>query len=123
MQQTPTSASQQRQQRQQSSPVQINSDGLNDKDIKSIQLADGWHNVQECELLPSFAVGRSQSPLTPNATWTYFRYVNEHGMEVFTPARAILGISAQAYPGTTAEQVSQGLGSLSPQKAGSFGKS
>lgn len=63
-------------------------ESLDSRNIKSIQLADGWHNVSNCEVVP-FAV--SNSPV-----YQYFptlKYRNEDDQEVYTPLKQILGFS------------------------------
>lgn len=62
---------------------------LEAKTIKSIQLADGWHNVKNCrktffEVTSSPAAGPGYSSLV---------YDNENGVEVITSLRNIISYS------------------------------
>src|SRR3954451_15511662 len=43
--------------------------------IKSIQLADGWHAVNNCEFT-QFAVGKAHSPITPGKLFPALRYTD-----------------------------------------------
>ena len=68
-------------------------DALEEKDVKSILLADGWHNIPEGGVEQvAFAVGRAHSPLSPNKTWTSFRYINDQNMLCYTPVESVLSI-------------------------------
>lgn len=72
-----------------SSNKNSNAQALDSGDIQSIQLADGWHDVSGCEVVP-FAV--SNSPV-----YQYFpslKYQNEQGQSVYTPLSKILSFSA-----------------------------
>lgn len=65
-------------------------ESLDSSSIKSIQLADGWHNVSNCEIVP-FAI--SNSPV-----YQYFptlKYNNENNQEVYTPLKQVLGFSQE----------------------------
>lgn len=75
-------------------------EALDSRSIKSIQLADGWHNVTNCEVVP-FAVGNSP-------VYSFFptlKYRNEDQQEVYTPLKQILGYSQT--PSSSAKRGSQ----------------
>lgn len=66
-----------------------NPETLDSMSIQSIQLADGWHNVSQCEIVP-FAV-------TNSPVYSYFpslKYQNEQGQTVYTPLKRILSFSS-----------------------------
>jgi hypothetical protein len=63
--------------------------------LRSIELADGWHDVTGCELV-QFAVGEAHSPITPSKLYPTLRYRNEAGKTVRTPLGKILSFSEEA---------------------------
>lgn len=95
--------------------IDLKVDGLDEGQIKSILLADGWHNTESVELV-AFAIGRAHSPLTPNKTWTYYRYINGQGMLCYSPAQAVLAISPEPFSGVSGQTSKSGQS----QPAGSF---
>ena len=71
----------------------IKADVIDSKNIRSLELADGWHDVRECEIV-QFAVSESHSPLAvPNQVYPALRYTNEFGTTVRTPLSKILSFS------------------------------
>jgi hypothetical protein len=80
-----------------SSPTQqlnVVNEGIDVKSLKAIELATGWHDVQNCALV-QFVVGEAESPITPQRTYSALRYNDESGRTVFTPMRQILSYSSQ----------------------------
>lgn len=67
---------------------------VNPATIRSIQLADGWHNIESCELI-QYAVAVPHSPASPNALYAALRYTNEFGQSVVSPLRNVLALSNQ----------------------------
>lgn len=74
--------------------VSVTTDAIDTKELRSIELADGWHEVQNCELV-QFAVGESHSPITPFKLYPALRYQNERGKTVRTPLSKILSFSEE----------------------------
>lgn len=72
--------------------VNVTTDAIDIKDLRSIELADGWHEVRNCELV-QFAVGESHSPITPSRLYPALRYQNEYAKTVRTPLSKILSFS------------------------------
>ena len=60
----------------------------------AIELADGWHDITECELV-QFAVGESHSPITPSKLYPALRYKNEFSKLVRTPLNKVLSFSEE----------------------------
>jgi hypothetical protein len=71
------------------SKINVTFDAIDTKDIRAIELADGWHDVQNCELV-QFAVGEAHSPITPDRLYPSLRYKNENGKVVRTPLSKVL---------------------------------
>ena len=67
-------------------------EGISPDQIRSIQLADGWHNVTDVKLV-QFAVGKANSPISPTKLYPALQYRNEQNMQVTTALRQILGFS------------------------------
>ena len=74
--------------------VKVTTDAIDTTEIRAIELADGWHNVSECELV-QFAVGESHSPITPTKLYPALRYQNEFSTLVRTPLSKILSFSQE----------------------------
>jgi hypothetical protein len=74
--------------------VNVTFDALDTREIRAIELADGWHDVTNCELV-QFAVGESHSPITPDRLYPSLRYKNEFGKLVRTPLSKILSFSEE----------------------------
>ena len=73
--------------------VDFKADVIDSKNIQSLELADGWHDVSKCQIV-QFAVSESHSPLTtPNQVYPALRYTNEFGQTVRTPLSKILSFS------------------------------
>lgn len=72
---------------------------LSSKDIQSIQLADGWHNVSDCELVSSFEI--TNSPATGNG-YPYLKY-KLNGKTVFTSMRNVISVSTNRQSGSSSE--------------------
>ncbi len=73
--------------------VPLKADVIDSKNIRSLELADGWHDVSDCEIV-QFAVSESHSPLAaPNQVYPALRYRNESGTTVRTPLSKILSYS------------------------------
>ena len=75
--------------------INVTTDAIDTREIRAIELADGWHNVSNCELV-QFAVGESHSPITPTKLYPSLRYTNEFGKLVRTPLSKILSYSAES---------------------------
>lgn len=69
-----------------------NTDALDVKKIRSIELADGWHNVTNCEYV-QFAIGVAHSPVNPSKYYPSLRYKNETNKTVRTPLSQIISFS------------------------------
>ena len=74
--------------------INVTFDAIDTKEIRAIELADGWHDVQSCELV-QFAVGESHSPITPDKLYPALRYRNETGKVVRTPISKVLSFSEE----------------------------
>jgi hypothetical protein len=75
--------------------VNVSTEALDVKSIKSIQLSDGWHQVESCELV-QFAVGVAQSPISPQKLYPTLRYRDKtSGAIVRTPISNILSFSEE----------------------------
>ena len=74
--------------------VNVVTDAIDTKQLRSIELADGWHETTNCELV-QFAVGESHSPITPFKLYPALRYQNEYGKTVRTPLNKILSFSEE----------------------------
>ena len=74
--------------------VKVITDAVDTKDLRAIELADGWHEVTNCEFV-HFAVGEAQSPISPDKLYPALRYQNEFGKLVRTPLNKILSFSEE----------------------------
>jgi hypothetical protein len=74
--------------------INVTFDAMDTREIRAIELPDGWHDVQNCELV-QFAVGEAHSPITPDKLYPALRYKNEAGKLVRTPLRKILSFSEE----------------------------
>lgn len=74
------------------SKINVTFDALETREIRAIELADGWHDVSNCELV-QFAVGEAHSPITPDKLYPSLRYKNEAGKLVRTPLSKVLSFS------------------------------
>lgn len=74
------------------SDVAITVQGLDPREIKTIRLSDGEHQVEDAELV-QFVVGEAHSPISPTKVYPALRYV-ESGQEWTTPLSQITGFSA-----------------------------
>lgn len=72
--------------------INVTTDALDIREIRAIELADGWHNVSNCELV-QFAVGEAHSPITPTKLYPALRYKNEFNKLVRTPLNKVLSFS------------------------------
>ena len=72
--------------------VKVTTDAVDTKDLRAIELADGWHEISNCEFV-HFAVGEAQSPISPDKLYPALRYQNEFGKLVRTPLNKILSFS------------------------------
>ncbi len=72
--------------------VSVTTDAIDTKMLRSIELADGWHDISNCEFV-QFAVGEAHSPITPVKLYPALRYTNEYGKVVRTPLNKILSFS------------------------------
>ena len=72
--------------------VNVTTDAIDAREIRAIELPDGWHNVNECQLV-QFAVGEAHSPITPTKLYPALRYKNEFGKLVRTPLSKVLTFS------------------------------
>ncbi len=91
---------------QMTNKINVTFDALDTKEIRAIELADGWHDVQGCELV-QFAVGEAHSPITPDRLYPALRYSNELGKVVRTPLSKILSFSDEPQQGSQAQQTAQ----------------
>ena len=74
--------------------INVKTDAIEIRDIRAIELADGWHDVSECELV-QFAVGEAHSPIMPGKLFPALRYSNEYGKLVRTPLKNVLSFSEE----------------------------
>ncbi len=72
--------------------VNVTTDAIDTKQLRSIELADGWHDISNCQFV-QFAVGEAHSPITPVRLYPSLRYTNEYGKVVRTPLSKILSFS------------------------------
>jgi len=77
--------------------VTVTTDAIDTKQLRAIELADGWHDITRCELV-QFAVGESHSPITPFKLFPALRYENEYGKTVRTPIGKVLSFSEEPQP-------------------------
>jgi hypothetical protein len=77
--------------------VSVITDAMDTREIRSIELPDGWHDVTDCELV-QFAVGEAHSPITPTKLYPALRYKNEFSKLVRTPLNKILSFSEDSQP-------------------------
>jgi hypothetical protein len=92
--QTPMQGQSMSQQGGLSSQAVFTAHAIDAKSIQSIQLPDGWHNVQQCEVV-QFTVGQAQSPIANTSYYPALRYTNESGKQVTTPLSKILSFSQE----------------------------
>ena len=78
--------------------VSINIDAIDVTELKSIELADGWHDVTNCELV-QFAVGEAHSPITPTKLFATLKYRDRSGKTVRTPLSQVLSFSEDSQTG------------------------
>ncbi len=79
---------------QMSTQVSVTTDAIDTKQLRSIELADGWHDISNCEFV-QFAVGEAHSPIVPLKLYPALRYQNEYGKTVRTPLSQILSFSEE----------------------------
>lgn len=79
---------------QMTTQVSVTTDGIDTKALRSIELADGWHDITNCEFV-QFAVGEAHSPITPFKLYPALRYQNEYGKTVRTPLDKVLSFSEE----------------------------
>jgi hypothetical protein len=72
--------------------ITVTTDAIDTREIRAIELPNGWHNVTSCELV-QFAVGEAHSPITPTKLYPTLRYKNEFNKLVRTPLNKILSFS------------------------------
>lgn len=77
-----------------SSDVNVKTEGLDFKNIRSIEMTDGWHDITDCEFV-QFAVGIAHSPMSPTKLYPTLRYKNEYGRTTWTPLSNILSYSGE----------------------------
>lgn len=70
---------------------------LSTSQIKSIQLADGWHSVENCKLVPNFEI--TNSPATGQG-YPYLSYTSQ-GKQVFTSLRNVISVSSNQRSGSS----------------------
>jgi hypothetical protein len=75
--------------------INVKTDAIDTKEIRAIELADGWHDVMDCELV-QFAVGEAHSPLAPDKLYPSLRYTNEYGKLVRTPLNKVLSFAEES---------------------------
>ena len=75
-------------------PISVTTDALDARELRAIELADGWHDITSCELV-QFAVGEAHSPIAPNKLYPSLRYMNEFGKLVRTPLSKVLSFSEE----------------------------
>ena len=74
--------------------INVKTDAIDTREIQAIELADGWHDVTNCELV-QFAVGEAHSPIVPDKLYPSLRYKNEFGKLVRTPLSKVLSFSEE----------------------------
>ena len=74
--------------------INVKTDAIDTREIRALELADGWHDVTSCELV-QFAVGEAHSPLVPDKLYPSLRYMNEYGKLVRTPLSKVLSFSEE----------------------------
>ena len=76
--------------------MSVETDGLDVKSIKSIEVAgEGWRTVTNPQFV-QFAIGESHSPLVPSKLYPTLRYEDEYGRTIRTPLKQILSFSEQS---------------------------
>jgi hypothetical protein len=74
--------------------VNVTTDAIDPREIRAIELPDGWHDVTSCELV-QFALGEAHSPIYPTKLYPALRYTNEFGKLVRTPLSQVLSFSEE----------------------------
>ena len=74
--------------------INVKTDAIDTRELRAIELADGWHDVTNCELV-QFAVGEAHSPIVPDKLYPSLRYMNEFGKLVRTPLSKVLSFSEE----------------------------
>jgi hypothetical protein len=72
--------------------INVTTDALDVREIRAIELADGWHDVNSCELV-QFAVGEAHSPITPGKLYPTLKYKDEFGRLIRTPLTKVLSFA------------------------------
>jgi hypothetical protein len=75
-------------------PISVTTEALDAREIRALELSDGWHDIANCELV-QFAVGEAHSPITPNKLYPSLRYKNELGKVVRTPLSKVISFSEE----------------------------
>jgi hypothetical protein len=78
----------------QKTPISVTTDAIDAKEIRALELPDGWHDISNCELV-QFAVGEAHSPISPSKLYPALRYQNEFGKLVRTPLSQVLSFSQE----------------------------
>ncbi len=81
-----------------STQLSVTTDAIDTKQLRSIELADGWHDISNCEFV-QFAVGEAHSPIVPFRLYPALRYQNEYGKTVRTPLNKVLSFSEEPQQG------------------------
>jgi hypothetical protein len=72
--------------------MNVTTDALDVREIRAIELPDGWHDVNSCELV-QFAVGEAHSPISPTKLYPALRYKDQFGKVIRTPLAKILSFA------------------------------
>lgn len=65
-------------------------------EIRAILLADGWHEIADCEFT-QFAISPAASPPQPNKVYSAVRYQDQsNGKTVVTPLAQVLGFESNS---------------------------
>ena len=75
-------------------PINVNVDAIDVTKLRSIELADGWHNVTNCEFV-QFAIGEAHSPITATKLYPALKYRDRSSRTVRTPLSQVLSFSEE----------------------------
>lgn len=76
--------------------VNVNTTVIAPQDITSILLADGWHEIEQCQFT-HFAVSPSASPPQPNSLYSAIEYVDKSSRKRLVSALSqVLGFERTA---------------------------
>jgi hypothetical protein len=79
-------------------PVSVTIDAIDVSQLRAIELADGWHDINACEFV-QFTVGEAHSPITPSKLYPALKYQDRNGKTVRTLLSQVLSFSEEPQAG------------------------